>query len=378
LIGGSNGKLVFNDPAGGMFVFYDYADDIPERMRGRLCRMYNQAGVCIQSEYDMATGRVSRRTRQAANGEIEAFVYGYTSAGLLSSVERRRVTGGAEVVSQSVSYGYYGGAVGENGDADALRRVVVYDQQRGVVRRFHYRYYRAGESAGGGLHSLKLAIGPRNYERLLAAGQDPETMATSLLVGSGAYANRVDKYFEYDSSGRVTKQALRTADEDGSGTYQYAYAPRSAPPTTPGPNDWLMKTVETQPDGSQNVVYTNKNGDVLLKAAKASASATSQWVNAYRYDANWRLTWHVTPAAMQPVSGAWYAEVHTDLLDFSGGNSPYVNDVAGQINRWEYYGSTDPQVGAVEGYLYRELMQVGEMGTPTIKRVLTHVGHNSK
>jgi hypothetical protein len=312
--------------------------------------------------------------------ESERFEYGYDAELRVSMVTRFRDVGNVATELQSVSYSYYSGISGDFGGAGSLRSVEVREQQSGgqtAYRRFHYRYYRTGES-NGIAYGMKLAIGPRNYALLQSAGQDPETMATSLLVGSGAHANRVDKYFEYDTAGRVTKQVLRTSEEDGSGTYLYAYTPRSAPPATPGPNDWLMKTVETQPDGSQNVVYTNKNGDLLLKAAKSSAAAVDQWVNAYRYDANWRLTWRVTPSAMQPVGGAWYAESNTDLLGFAGGNSPYVRDAEGLINRWEYYGSTDPQIGAVEGYLYRELVQVGELGTPTVKRVITHVGHASK
>ncbi len=189
-------------------------------------------------------------------------------------------------------------------------------------------------------------------------------------------ATYADKAFQYDNtSGRVTRQVLQTADLDGSGTFTYAYQTRTV--TSPGPNDWLMRTTETLPDSSQNVVYTNQQGQILLKAGKASSGATQAWIDAYRYDSNWRMTWHITPAAMQQSGGVWYNETYTDLLGYVlNGTSAYVQPSAGLIEVFTYYTTTDGN-GAVAGYPQYLQRKIGQNGTPSMVKTWTYVAHTA-
>ena len=90
-------------------------------------------------------------------------------------------------------------------------------------------------------------------------GHTPETATASTLA---PYA---DQYYQYDSSGRVTETIVQGAGcscsgSTGQGTFTYAYTASS---NTAGPNSWAVKTVETLPDGNQNIVYTNagRRGD---------------------------------------------------------------------------------------------------------------------
>lgn len=292
----------------------------------------------------------------------------YDDMGLLTGAQRQRVVnGGTPDVVRQVTYGY-DALLGQ------LRSAEVKDGAGVTLRRFHYRYYTTTEP-GSYLGMLKLAIGPRNYARAVQAGLDPESTSTT----DAQLLPFADKVFQYDNQRRVTQQVLRTPDVDGSGTYTYAYTARSSPPGTPGPNDWLMQFVETQPDGSVNTVFTNQAGDVLFKQTQASSGGAVVAVDAYSYTSQWRLAWHITGAALQPVSGAYFSTSYTDLIglvDAGGGwlnGSPYVRDTVGLIERWTYYTTTGS--GAADGYIDQALVQQGELGTPTLVKRYTYTSH---
>jgi hypothetical protein len=272
--------------------------------------------------------------------------------GRMTSAERRRITGAVTDVVCRAEYAF-------NATGTQLSSVIVKDAAGNVLRRFHYRYYSASGS-GGIAGMLQYAVGPRSYARMQQVPIDPET-ASDAVVGQWA-----DKSFQYDSSRRVTQQVLRTPDVDGSGVFNYSYTARPIPPATPGPNDWLMQFVESQPDGSVNTVFTNQAGDMIFRQTATSAGVV-QSAEAYRFDDSWRAIWHITPAAMQASGGVWYDAGQTDLLGFSGGNSLFVRDGAGLIERWSY-DATSGQVDSV-------MQQIGELSTPTLVKRYTYTSH---
>lgn len=96
---------------------------------------------------------------------------------------------------------------------------------------------------------------------------------------------------------------------------------------------------------------------------------------AYCVDAGRRAFWHVTPSAMQASGSAWFDKNQPDVLGFAGGNSPYVKDAEGLIERWTYYPATDLPNGAVIDQLQYHQQQVGELGTQAMVKKYTYVSH---
>src|SRR5262249_6438405 len=123
----------------------------------------------------------------------------------------------------------------------------------------YHRYYTSS--------LLKYVVNPASYARLVAASYDPLTAADSVIA---PYA---DHYFEYDASRRCTKDVV----DGGALSHQFAYSQSTH---TNGYNRWKTKTVETNPDGTQHIVYSNYAGQPMLVVLK---SGTSQWCEFYKY-----------------------------------------------------------------------------------------------
>src|SRR5207302_8355156 len=134
----------------------------------------------------------------------------------------------------------------------------------------YYRYYTLGES-NGYRHGLKYYFSGPSYDRLYAAvGGDPSSSSDSTVAPFG------DHYFEYDSGQHVTKEIAQAAGASGSGgglgTFIFSYTTST---NTAGYNSWATKTVETLPDGNQNIVYTNAYGEPMLKVYHDTTSGQS-------------------------------------------------------------------------------------------------------
>ena len=150
-----------------------------------------------------------------------------------------------------------------------------------------------------------------------------------------------DFYFEYDDQRRVTRESVN----GGSQTYQFSYSQSSHADAY---NAWKYKTVETLPDGNQNIVYSNYAGQTMLLVFK---SGSDQWCEFWKYNDDGQVVLHANPSA---VSG--YDEQYADLLHEVSGNYQYLRDSDGLIHTFEYH--------AASGYLTAEKIQHGETGTP--------------
>ena len=131
-----------------------------------------------------------------------------------------------------------------------------------------------------------------------------------------AYA---DEYFEYDSDQRVTWETV----EAGARTFTFAY---TASGNGDGYNNWHRKTVETLPDESQNIVYTNYIGQVLVQEFRSGAD---RWIEYRRYDEDGRLVLHAQPSACEG-----YDDTQADL----GGETGVLRTADGLVHLYEYYG----------------------------------------
>jgi RHS repeat-associated protein len=201
---------------------------------------------------------------------------------------------------------------------------------------------------------LKYFFDADSYARLAAAVSSP------LSASDASVAPYATNYFEYASDRRVTKEIAQGAGSSASGglgTFTFAYTPSS---NTPGYNSWAVKTVETLPDGNQNIVYSNAYGEQMLKAYKDITSG-AQTIDFYSYDSQGRLIMHANPSA---VSG--YDDTNADLLNYSGGTYQYLRDDTGLIDITDYYSDTTATAttaGDVTGYLEDHQEQEGQQGS---------------
>ncbi len=296
--------------------------------------------VTVQS-YN-SDGRITEVQRSYSSGgstTTESLKYDYLASGdnqdrLEYVTLRRKVDAGVWSDIRRAKYEYYGLSqdYGSQGD---LKRVTiqVYSGSWQDLDVYYYRYYKSGET-NGGPHLLKYVLNPESYRRLDEVEADPLAASNATLA---AYA---DHYFEFDSSGRVTKEVV----DGGSRTTTLAY---TTSVHTSAYNNWKTKTVETKPDGSQNVVYTNYLGQALVLEHK---SGSDKWIETRQYDSAGRLIERATPAAV--VS---YDDTAADL-DIT------LRTSDGLIHVTDHYTTTGS--GAAAGYVQHEKIKKGSSGTP--------------
>jgi len=324
-------EFILAKPSGDVLKFHDFS--VTAAPKGIFKSATSPGGQTLSVVgYDSNDHITEVQSSYSSGGSttIRSFKYDYLStgdnAGRLEYVTlRRQVDGGAWANLQRLKCEYFGPGVsyGHQGD---LKRVTVQQWNGSAwddLRIAMYRYYKDGET-GGSRHMLKYVVNPESYRRLAAAVADPLT-ATDAQVA--AYA---DHYFEYDSTRRVTKEKV----EAGTRTYTFAYTASAHPD---GYDKWDTKTIETRPDSSQKVVYTNYIGQPLLTDHK---QGTDTWKEAYAYDSAARRTQHATPAAV--VS---YDDTQANL-----GIALRASD--GLIHVTDYYTTTGS--GAAAGYVQHE------------------------
>ena len=126
-----------------------------------------------------------------------------------------------------------------------------------------------------------------------------------------------------------------------------------------------MKTVQTLPDISQIIAYTNYAGLPMLMVT-IDPSGTNSWSTFYRYNTDGQLIWTAQPSA---VNG--YDDSYDDLLNFDviTGLYEYLNDSTGLINVTNYYSSTDISLGEVQDYVENENVREGQSGTDVLLRL---------
>src|SRR5258708_7645325 len=109
-----------------------------------------------------------------------------------------------------------------------------------------------------------IVVLPATYDLMTAAGLDPTAVSDAQL---SLYA---DFCYEFDHSRRVTKETVQS----GSRTFSFSYAQSN---NAQGYNSWATKTVETLPDGNQNILYCNYAGQSMLKVFQSGASQWCQY-----------------------------------------------------------------------------------------------------
>jgi YD repeat-containing protein len=329
-------------PTGESWVF---ADHTVTDLAGKLLRVIDPARQIASMEYDEA-GLLARFS-QSMDGRSAAYAYAYVSL----AVDATRISTVTYQVDDKnvrrVVFSYYTSteARGNLGDL-CLADVQEWDAGTGTwssVRKSHYRYYRTGD-ANGFEHGLKYALQPTAYEQMRAAGIDP------LRASETELASFADYYFEYDGSKRVSLERIMGGLE----AYSFIFEDNSPVPSAEEVNEWATRCTETRPDGSTMRVYCNAAGSSLLNILTEPFAAGGRvWYEYTEYNESFRQVLFAHPSAVDSVS------------EPSGPGDPLgvtLKTDEGLIDVIEYYDTTNPTVGAVEGLVYRKGTQEGSEG----------------
>lgn len=340
------GLFRMTDPDGFVWEFKDFDQGATAGLFSTLTTPGNQV-VSVQSYTGDRLGTVQQTFGSGNSFQAQQYVYEYLSsgpnAGRLLYVTLRRLIPGTAVYSniRRMRYEYYvaGDSHGSLGDL----KLVVSQLPQGTGWIDHetsyYRYWKDSACGRGFQHGLKFSLGPDAFARLSAAA-DPFTACDELV------AQFADRYFEYDGQQRVT----HTSTAAGTQPYSLVIEPRPGSFTF-GYNTWAQKTTETLADGSQNIVFTNHVGQVILKE---KTDGTNSWLDYFEYDAlDAHEVLHARPAA---VSGYTVQPVTNDLV-------VTLHNSAGLIEITDYYPTTDLPNGAVEGYKSFDKIKEGSAGT---------------
>jgi len=327
------------------------------------------------------------------NGQsvIERFVYEFGTSGaelnrLLTCTLSRKVGTAAEQDVERVVYTYYdSSSFGSRGDLESVTRqrpssIVAPGSSSSSsssssdgwidAETDYYRYHKAG-SGTGNAHDLKYVCKPSTYARIVADGLNPLTISDAALA---AYA---DHYFEYDANDRVVLE--KSYGGTLTSTLAYDRNPRAlASSSSSGAgndtNAWVFKTTEGLPDGSERIVFANYAGQTMLRVTReasdessssvssssSSAAAVREWYEFTRYDEDGRVVLTADPAA---ITG--YDENYDDLLGYSAvsGEFEYLRNSQGQVQRTEYYVTSNPAASYPQGYIKNRKIQEGQTGT---------------
>jgi hypothetical protein len=216
---------------------------------------------------------------------------------------------------------------------------------------------------------MKFAFGPDAFARLTAALGTGVDALTDAQVSPYA-----DKFLSYDSSGRVASAvdaaAGCSACSGGLGTFTYSYSTNTNYDGLLDPNEWKDRTVETLPDGNQNIYYTNAFGQAVLSVYKDTATSQT-WATYTRYNAAGQAVLVAQPSA---VTG--YNETYKDLVNYGGGGSSSLSASAGLITTTTYgtaTTATTATAGDVEGFVSATAIQQGTGGTPVPQTAQTYL-----
>ena len=211
---------------------------------------------------------------------------------------------------------------------------------------------------------LKFVLQPTMYDQMVAAGFNPLTVSDAQL---SLYA---DFYFEYDQQRRCTLETVMA----GSQTFTFAYFQSNNPPDY---NSWATKTIETLPDGNQNIVYCNYAGQTMLSVFYSPPSQGGgggwQWfVEFLRRAADpvvhvFEVRFQCQPGLREanPSAVNRFSEAYADLVNWQSGTAQYLNTTTGLIRTYTIHAPT--------GWTTGELVQQGQWGLPIIIRKYQYI-----
>ena len=429
----AQGTLTFNgyqytytDSSGDQYLFNGFTSYTPAAQQGQIQQYTDAAGNITTYTYDTNSadatyGQLMQVTQADSAGTKEFFNYTYTpvntvngqSVEMISSIVQQEQLAGQVNPStvRQVVYSYYDGSYsGDNtyGNAGDLKTATVEDASGNVINEYYYRYYTPNDltnSSGasiGYVGGLQYVFNPSNFtsaqESLAAYNAANGTSYDVFNAPATAIVSNANNYFQYDSDRRVTLETTAgvgasSAQGQGTITYSYSTNPNTIDPTNN--NQWFFKTVQTNPDGTQQVVYANAQGQTLLSMVVDNtdvgnpANNGKVWITAYQYSntsgSQGRMIETISPSAINLsasiLNGATTAsaiqaaiESYADL----GLSEGLVQANTGLIDSTTFYTSTTATTtasGGVAGYVEADYVQQGNGGTPIEQDSYTYIQH---
>ena len=359
-----NVKQTFElDETNDVYKLYDLDGTVTEfnESTGSFKRQIDPAGNTIEVtgyQHGYYPTGVQREHTSGGSTTTEQFLYEYNgdvSDRLINQVTlRRKVDSGPWTNVARAAYTYYDelDIDGRQGDLQTVTTKTWNGSTWEDTGTTLYRYYTewpgweetpdSSSSSSGTYdwiptaHLLKYVVNPAAYARLVADPQVNDPLTTS----DEKVAEYADFYFEYDSERRVTKETINGGEQ----TFTLSYSEST---NADGYNSWKTKTVETLPDGSQRIVYSNFAAQPMLKIHKMGTDESYEF---FKYNDDSQLILRAEPSA---VTG--YDDQYADLLHESAGEYEYLRDSDGLIRLTEYHSAT--------GWVTTEKIQKGQLGT---------------
>ena len=174
-----------------------------------------------------------------------------------------------------------------------------------------------------------------------------------------------DHTFEYDDQFRVTLE-----NTNAFGSYGFSYTTNPNGQSADNFNYWNVKTVETLPDGNQNIVYTNFQKQAMLSVFH-DVSASAKWITYSQFNDKGYVTLKALPSAL---SG--YDDTYNDLVEWDFGNATYIKDGEGLVLTNTYASSTtatSTSAGDAKGWPSSSNLSRGETGTAVPQSAISYI-----
>ncbi len=342
---------------GTRYYFNDFYSPTPVAARGTLQTIKDAAGNTI---YDVTARDGSDRVSTIEKSVVQdgttiktrrtfTYVSSGVNAGYISQiVYDKKIGAGSWTTDRTTTLDYYSGSGDSAGTDNELKMVTIKDASNNVLSNAYFRYWATGQTNGYN-QGVKYVLYGSNYNRMVQAGYTPATATNGQLDGF------VNNYFEYDDQFRANKEIA-----GGNGTFTNAFTTNPNGLSTSDYNYWNVKTIETLPDGNQNIVYTNFQKQVMLSVFK-NTTTNDKWISYKKYTSKGYVTVEADPVAM-----TGYDDTYNDLVHYSSGNAAYISDSAGRVTTRTYATSTTATTttaGDAIDWLKSVAISQGETGT---------------
>jgi RHS repeat-associated protein len=351
----ADGQYVLVDAAGTSFRFHNFnfnpADYLPgmttpdyQRQMGQLLSITDAGGNAATMTYD-SSSRLNAVDVNAGSTLVNVYKFSYdpVASNLCTNVALFRGASIDTAPVQQAVYEYYDAHTdtgpGANGNKGDLMLAQIQDganwnssdpSTKGEGNVINTDYFRYEANRPGLLHYM---FSNASFNRLSAAVGDPMSASDSQV---SPYAD-VHLEFETVYGVRVATLELQGAGcsicGGGLGAYGYQYDYSTTQPSDHEFNMYTVKTTETLPDGSFNVVYSNWCGETLLQDHFVTEDGP-HWITYYRYDSSGRILEIANPSG---VIG--YLPV-TDGVRDTGELGVTLNSTGGEFKLFDYYAET--------------------------------------
>ncbi len=364
-------KYVLDRPDGSKYYFNPFLFGTSANKQGSLEKIVNAGGVTV---YEVTARDGSDRISTFEKSVVQdgttiktrrtlTYLSSGANSGYISQiVYDKKIGAGSWTTDRTTTLDYYSGSGDSGGTDHELKLVTIKDASSNVLGSSYFRYWATGQTNGYN-QAVKYALYSANYDRMVQAGYTPATATNGQLDGF------VNNYFEYDDQFRANKEIAL-----GKGTFLLSFTTNPNGASTSDYNYWNVKTVETLPDGNQNIVYTNFKKQVMLSAFK-NTTTNDKWMNFKRYNSSGFVVTTADPSSM-----TGYDDSYNDIVHYVSSNAAYISDSAGLVTSYTY-GTSSTATSTTAGNAPMRIQAIaisqGETGTSVPQLTVDYFKRNA-